>query len=206
MGTTVIIPARNEEKTIGKIVATFNEHPETHDNVYVGIDVDTKDKTSDEVWANGGYAVHVDQRGKGQVVHAILGMLVKHTDISHRIILCDGDYSGLTTAHIDKILARKDGMTIGVPDWPESKVPAHVLKAWPIVSGFRCLPWQLIPSNAHGYLLETQLNKRVAEATLISSRCVFMDGLKSPFKWPLSDQRMIELKRDREWGERNGVL
>lgn len=205
MATTVIIAARNEEKTIGKIIATFNKHPETQGNVYVGIDADTNDLTSKRVWANHGCAVHTDQRGKGQVVNATLSMVMQHAHLSHRIILCDGDYTGLTIAHIDKLLTPKDGMTIGVPDWPTQDVPAQAIKAWPLVSGFRCLPYNVIPGNAHGYLLETQINKRVL-ATFMTIRHVFMNGLKSPFQWPLTQRRMAELERDREWGERNGVL
>jgi hypothetical protein len=207
MATTVIIPARNEERTIGKIVSTFNQHFETQGNVYVGIDADTKDRTGRNTINAGGTPIRMAQRGKGQVVTECVNVLAALPGrLSGRVILCDGDYTGLTTEHINLILKPQEGMVIGVPDWPEITVPPHVIDAWPKVSGFRCLPWKMVPMNAHGYLLETQLNVLAAKSIGLWPRYVFMRGLKSPFQWPLSEQRMAELKRDREWGERNGVL
>src|SRR6266851_1614496 len=205
MATAVIIPARNEEKTIGAIVKTFNDHPETRGDIFVFEDADSTDNTGRLVWENGGCAVHVDKRGKGQVVKAGLDMLFKNSDLSSRIMLCDGDYIGLTTDHITRILKPKRGMTIGVPDFPLIDVPEHVISAWPHISGFRCLPHGLIPDDAHGYMLETQINLMAIKRRMLVSK-VMMPGLKSPFEWPLSPQRMRELQRDREWGTRNGLL
>jgi glycosyltransferase involved in cell wall biosynthesis len=205
--TTVIIPARNEEKTIGAIVRTFQEYAPTAGNVYVAIDADTTDSTVDEVKAAGGTPITgMGMRGKGQVVARALTIVACGGPmLSSRIILCDADYTGLTVKHINDLLKPNRGMVIGVPDWPDVEVPEHVIHAWPRVSGFRCLDWPLIPDDAHGYLLETQLNLRaVRYRTQIKQ--VYMEGLKSPFQWPLSDQRMAELLRDREWGLRNGVL
>lgn len=203
--TTVIIPARNEEKTIGAIVTAFNNHTETRGRVYVGLDADTTDDTGRVVWAQGGCAFHTNQRGKGQVVTSLIACLRANASLSNRIIICDGDYTGLTTDHIQDILNARMGMTIGIPDWPDISIPSHVTNAWPLVSGFRCLPWAMIPSDAHGYLLETQLNLTAIKQK-IPIRHIFMEGLKSPFQWPLPIKRMEELKRDRKWGERNGIL
>lgn len=205
MATTVIIPARNEEKTIGKIVEVFMEHPETRENVWVGIDADTTDGTAVEVWDRLGFVWHTGERGKGQVVRKTAEIAARHAFTGQRLILCDGDYTGLTTDHIDKILTPTPGIVIGVPDWPEIEVPSRVTHSWPQVSGFRCIPWHLLPPDAHGYLLETQLNL-AAIATRTPVRTIFMEGLKAPFQWPLSKKRKAELERDRQWGIDNGIF
>lgn len=206
MATAVIIPARNEARTIGKIVAAFNKHPETTGLVLVGIDLDTTDDTSRSVIGAGGTPIPTIVAGKGQVVVQCLHVLRKlSSQISHRIILCDGDYRGFQPEHVERILRPQHGMTIGVPDYPETDIPPEVRKAWPHVSGFRCLPASLVPDTAHGYLLETQLNL-VAARIGVRVRHVSMPGLKSPFQWPLSETRQRELERDREWGKKNGIL
>ncbi len=205
MATTVIIPARNEEKTIGPIVKMFSQHLTTRGNVYVFIDADSADDTGIPVWENGGCAVRTDKYGKGQVVRAGVDMLARAKQLSSRIILCDGDYTGLTTDHITRILTPKRGMVVGVPDFPVIDVPEHVIMAWPQISGFRCLPVGLIPEDAHGYLLETQLNLLAIKRRMLITK-IMMPGLISPFQWPLPPRRMRELQRDRDWGTRNGYL
>lgn len=205
MATTVLIPARNEESTIGHIVGQFATYPGEEMNVYVAVDRDTTDKTSQVVLDWEGIPVPFNIHGKGELISAAVWALEQSGLISERIILCDGDCTGLTWKHIMQLTHLKRGMTIGVPDWPECDVPEHVTLAWPKVSGFRCLPWTLVPRNGHGYLLETQLNQAAARSRM-PINTVFMDGLKVPFTWPLSPRRMAALERDREWGTRNGVL
>lgn len=206
MATTVIIPARNEEATIGPIVGTFATYPGADFEVYVAVDADTTDKTAQLTLDWGGVPIpYTHVRGKGQLVAAAVDALDKAKLISHRIVLCDGDYTGLTWDHIRQLTINQIGMSIGVPDWPECEVPDHVTRSWPNVSGFRWLPWTMIPWNAHGYLLETQLNLRAVRDKM-PIRTTFMEGLKSPFQWPLAPKRMAELQRDKEWGTRHGVL
>lgn len=207
VATTVIIPARNEERTIGEIVRVFQQHPQTKDRVFIGIDSDTNDKTAEVAKGYGGIPIRgINAKGKGQVVYQTL-KIVYHLPglLSGRIILCDADYTGLTTDHIDAILRPITGMVIGIPDWPDIDAPPHVFYAWPRVSGFRCIPFPMVPPEAHGYLLETQLNL-IAERAKMVIKYVPMDGLKSPFQWPLAKKRMEELERDRDWGTRHGVL
>jgi hypothetical protein len=207
MATTVIIPARNEAATIYDIVRVFNEHPETKGNVFVGIDNATGDFTTQEVIMSGGIPIRTCVHGKGQVVYqALLSINLIPNKLSRRIILCDGDYTGLTVEHIDLLLTKyKRGLVIGVPEWPEIEVPDHVTEAWPYVSGLRCLPWVIIPENAHGYLLETQINI-IAAKLRQPVRLVPMQGLRSPFQWPLSEKREAARLADLEWGKRNEIL
>jgi hypothetical protein len=208
MATAVIIPARNEESTIFDIVRTFQDHPETRNNVYVGVDAATTDKTAQRVLDAEGVPIpFADVHGKGQVVMRTASALARAGMIpgDGRIILCDGDYTGLNTGHIEELYNYQRGMVIGVPDWPEIDVPEHVTNAWPMASGLRYLPYTLIPPDAHGYLLETQLNLAAIHFHL-PVRTVFMDGLKSPFQWPLAPKRMAALQADKEWGTLHGVL
>lgn len=207
MATTVIIPCRNEEDTIGTIVNTFNQHPDTAGNVYVGIDMATTDSSPYRAKMMGATPIITHVHGKGQVVYqSLLAISMCPGFLSERIILCDGDYTGLTTDHIEKILHKYTrGMVTGVPEWPDMEVPEHVTKSWPKVSGFRCLPWAMITSDLHGYLMETQLNMMAARWR-IPALYVEMRGLKSPFQWPIPPRRMAALEADREWGTKNGVL
>jgi glycosyltransferase involved in cell wall biosynthesis len=204
MATTVIIPARNEENSIGPIVGAFSMHEHAFE-VYVAVDGDTTDKTAQVALEWGGIPLPYPRiRGKGQLVAAAVFGIGRAGFLSHRIVLCDGDYAGLTFDHINLIIGPQDGMTIGIPDWPECDVPSHVTNAWPQVSGFRCLPHTMIPDDAHGYLLETQLNLRaIRDRMPIRQR--FMTGLKAPFQWPLAPKRKAEMERDREWGLAHGV-
>lgn len=206
MATSVIIPARNEETTIAKIVSVFQEHPVTTGRVFVGIDAATVDSTPYQARKAGAHLVRTLTRGKGQTVYGtLLEMSMIRSMLTERIILCDADYEGLTTDHVTRIVSKPRGMTIGVPDWPDIPVPERVTNAWPQVSGFRCLPWAMIPADAHGYLLETQLNIRAIKLRQPIHH-VFMNGLKSPFQWPLPERRFNELRRDQEWGTKNGWL
>jgi hypothetical protein len=199
----VIIPARNEESTIGAIVRTFNNHPQTSNSVYVIIDGATTDSTGKVAYDNGAHVTETMFRGKGQIVRRGLTLIRNRTN--PRFLLCDADYTGLSTAHIDKMLKIPSGVTIGVPDWPEVPVPYNVVRSWPQVSGFRYLPRALVPKDAHGYLLETQINIQAIKAYM-PRYLVMLEGLKARFQWPLSDERMAELLRDKEWGERKGIL
>lgn len=207
MGTTVIIPCRNEETTIGDIVTVFQNHKETCGNVYVAIDSETTDATAVNTTIRGGNIVDTGVHGKGENVAAAIGMIDR---ISERIILCDGDYTGLKTRHIDRLIhppkrVKPAEMVIGIPEYPQIAVPSYVIEAWPHVSGFRYLPWFWIPVNAHGYLLETQINKEMF-AKNAPVQHVHMTKLIAPFQWPLSDRRMAALQADRLWGKRSGIL
>jgi glycosyltransferase involved in cell wall biosynthesis len=207
MATSVIIPARNEEATIGPIIHAFQANSKTKNNVFVAVDGMTTDNTAGVARHAGGIVVEcVGVHGKGEVVAYVAGAMRMLNVISERIILCDADYHGFTKHHVKMILAEQRGMVIGVPEFPDfPETPVHVSRAWPLVSGFRYLPGRLIPENAHGYLLETQLNQ-AAYREGVPIRVMPMPGLRSPFRWPLSPRRMAALQRDRVWGKENGIL
>jgi len=206
--TDVIIPCRNEEKTIGAIVRTFNMCPMIR-SVIVSIDVDTIDNTA-YVASQAGGLVHLAlTKGKGQVIRAALPFVD-----GTQTILCDGDYGGLTTTHIESILGQ--GHIIGVPDFPQDEIiDSPVVKGnpewffrianyWAQNSGFRNVPTHILEGlELHGYLVETQVNMTVA-AHKISTMMVPLPGLYSP--WKMGEQRVREMLRDRAWGIQKGIL
>lgn len=199
----VIIPARNEAKTIVDIVGTFVQSPSV-DTVFVSIDADTTDNTKDLILEAIDYDVRIitfpETRGKGQCVRRAL----EHIQSDH-IIFCDGDYTGLTIDHVELLaLAMPETMVIGIPDLPPGRLLPRVLRSWPWVSGFRIMPSLVaMKPNLHGYLMEVQLNK-AAHDTHTPVGHVRMHGLISPFN--LTNKRLVEMERDRLWGLANGVF
>lgn len=192
----------------------FSRHSATAGKIYVAIDAETTDRTADMVWRHGGCPIPTEVSGKGQVIWKAMKEIESAGCQTNRVILCDGDYTGLTRNHIDSMLykhllsigvAYESAMVIGVPDWPDCEVPEHVTGAWPRVSGFRAMMWRMVPEDAHGYLLETQLNYKALREK-IPVHTIFLKGLKAPFQWPLTEKRMSELLRDQKWGRENGVL
>lgn len=204
----VVIPARNEELTIGKIVKTFKTHSEIG-QVIVVIDDDTKDETSEVALSNGAYIMY-GTRGKGQNV--TIGL--KHITTEY-VILCDADISGLTSDHIHALI-QNDGripdQVIGVPDFPARDVVRSkavqdkpewlegIIRSWPWVSGERVVKTELIVRiPLHGYLMETQINARIPNTTFRR-----LEGVYSAFK--MTERRLAEMERDRTWGKENGWL
>jgi len=197
-GIDVVIPARNEAKTISPIVNAFVDHPAIN-HVIVVVDKDTTDDTT--VMANltlnmvNGWVLNRMSRGKGQ--GATLGLNDVTTDY---VIFCDADIRGLTHDHISLLIADavlgEDSMTIGIPDLPPN-YPSNREWAWPWVSGERCLPTRIVrPLKLHGYLMETQINRAASHAK-IPVRMEHLPGLKSDFQ--MNAKRILEMQRDRDW-------
>jgi glycosyltransferase involved in cell wall biosynthesis len=199
----VIIPARNEEKTIGMVLKILNSN-RLIGRIIVCVDADTTDLTESIARQHRGIVPAITKelgiRGKGQLVVAGLPYVR-----SPYVMFCDADYTGLTTAHILTMthhVAPKQ-MRIGVPEYPDD-VPGHVISAWPWISGFRVVPRELLRRlDLHGYLMETQINL-AAEAHRYKFRFRFMPGLVSPYQ--MTPQRILERERDRAWGIEKGIL
>lgn len=206
----VVIPARNEAATIGPIVALFATHP-LISRVIVSVDADTDDPTMEYAIDSGATdtITGTRNRGKGQCV--TFGLWRVSTP---RVIFCDADLRGLTHEHITHLTHPTEGMIIGVPDFPRPseliatgqprKWAARLHLAWPLVSGQRSVPTDLARSlNLHGYLMEAQLNQAVKGRNLPIDYCE-LHGLRSPFI--LSDTRMAEMDRDRQWAIDNHIF
>lgn len=202
----VIIPARNEEKTIGNIVRVFKSHPDIGDVIVVRDD-DTIDNTADIAIGQRALLVY-GPTGKGQCIK--MGL---HYVRSQWVILCDADLSGLTTEHIDTMISG-DGFVIGVPDFPLTEILCspkmtwewipRIFETYAWVSGERVVKTDLLKTlDLHGYLTEVQIN-HMYRMHGIHPQFHHLRGLYSPFK--MDDRRMKELVRDRIWGEQNGIF
>jgi hypothetical protein len=206
--TDVVIPVRNEERTIAGIVAAFAA---CHGigSVIVAVDADTTDHTAFRVPEAGGHVVLTGQRGKGQVIRAALDWVE-----SRQVILCDGDLGNFTSDHAGMLIG--EGHTVGVPDFPLEDIihsPAvmnnkpwfnRIVSNWGLVSGQRNVPtWILRGLELHGYLTEVQIIGACVRAGL-TTKVVHLNGVYSPFI--MSEQRLKEMQRDREWGVSKGIL
>jgi hypothetical protein len=208
MKTDVIIPARNEQFTVGAVVAAFKEHPEIG-RVTVSIDADTKDDTLDAAEKAGADIVYTPAKGKGQVIKEAVPFVT-----TNQVILCDADVDGLTVTHVQQLLGK--GLVIGVPDIPIEEILTsnaviarpgwfnRILKTWHEVSGQRNVPTDvLIGLELHGYLTEVQIND-ACERLHLPPRYTRLQGLHSPFL--MTKQRLEEMERDRRWGIGKGIL
>lgn len=202
----VVIPARNEQNTIGKIVDTFHSCPEIG-AVVVSVDMDTTDNTRLAAFGYSNIKTDIiinlpECRGKGQCVKRALDFVK-----SDNVIFCDADYTGLTTGHITQLIRGEihdPEMAIGVPDFPPPPVLPRIIRSWQWVSGFRIMPTALARSiDLHGYLMEVQINA-AANIAKLPLRFERMYGLKSPLN--LTNKRLVEMERDRLWGIANHIF
>jgi glycosyltransferase involved in cell wall biosynthesis len=202
----VVIPARNEDETIGQVVSVLRTHPAIG-RIFVVVDKDTADFTTDyALSAIGGIqygeVLNHMTRGKGQgVTYGTQFVTTKY------VLYCDADITGLTYDHISLLLsdAIVDGefMTIGVPDIPDNYPTARIW-AWPWVSGQRCVPVKLVrPLRLHGYLMETQINA-AAKHSRLPLRFEWLDGLKSSYY--MGQKRIDEMELDAAFGRAHGLL
>lgn len=208
----VIIPARNEQDTIGDVVSVFHKHRGV-DQVIVVVDAETTDATGDRALGGGASLVVYGgglTRGKGQCVKR--GLEEVKTE---RVFLCDADIVGLTPGHVSHMISNGD-FVIGVPAFPLTEVkmtPAvirnprwfqYIMETWNLVSGERIVPTGILRDiDLHGYLMEVQINLACL-ARRIEPVYVDLRGLYSPFV--MSERRLEEMERDRKWGMANGVF
>lgn len=199
----VIIPARNEEITIGDILTAFMPALRIN-SIFVVIDPDTADATEEAAKGilkdrDNAHVIHSPEAGKGQCVRYAL----KYVD-TDRVMFCDADYLGLTRFHVERMTVEYGGVMIGVPRMP-SNLPPRSYPHWPWVSGFRTVPMMILKDlDLHGYLMETQINHAAYDYNISPTWLHYMRDLYSPYR--MSDKRIREMERDREWGLKNGVL
>lgn len=211
----VIIPCRNEEKTIGALVKTFRQHPVIN-HVIVVVDNMTTDNTADVALSYGLGANTVvlygpPSGGMGENIYRGLDYVT-----TPRVILFDGDLSGLTDDHIHTLTRGLSPFVMGVPDIPIADIFdfivkenrwqwfPNIIKSWPWVTGCKVAITDILRGiNMHGYLATVQItdaHKRMG----IEPDFRFLQGLYSP--WRMTAQRMEEMERDRKWGKEHGIL
>ncbi len=109
-----LIPAFNEEKTIGDIIDVLNSIP-LIDEVIV-VDDGSEDNTYQEADSRGAKVIKLNEnKGKGAALQEGISCIDIDTDV---ILLLDGDLIGLKSIHIYKLinplLADEADMTIGI--------------------------------------------------------------------------------------------
>jgi len=155
---TAIIPAYNEEKTIGPIVATLRKTPLIKEVIV--IDDGSEDETAKRALAEGAEVIRLPKnQGKGEALTE--GVKRGQAEI---LLFLDADLTGLTKEHIElltmPVLEGSFDMTIGSVDRGR-RLNQWISKFESPFAGVRVLKkdfWQEIPENfKKGYFIESAL-------------------------------------------------
>lgn len=158
MSVAAIVPAYDEEKTIGRVVHTLKA-ARGIDEVIVVSD-GSKDRTADEAASAGARVIRLRENvGKGGA--AKMGAAATRADV---LFLCDADFIGLEPAHVERILAPviegRLTMCTGLRDRGPflTRLIAHL----PLLSGERALRREVLDGvprrYVQGFRLEVALN------------------------------------------------
>lgn len=153
-----IVPALNEEKTVGEIVRTLKASGLISEVIVV--DDGSIDRTSEVAEAAGARVVRLEKNvGKGGALLA--GARATNADL---LFFCDADFIGLTTAHAERlitpVLKGRLVMCAGLRDRGPfiTRLIAHL----PLLSGERALRRRVIeavpPRFLEGFRVEMALN------------------------------------------------
>lgn len=189
---TAIIPAHNEEKTIGAVIDALKGHSLISEVIVVN-DRST-DATGSMARSHGARVIDAVCLGKGAALEA--GAKQARTDY---VLMCDADVVGLGERHIDALIRpvmERDGdvMTVGIRDrgawaWMLTR---YVL---PFLGGERVLPTVLLLEAANRYRdfgVETALN---ALARVHRIRIV-----------PVCLSGVTQVVKEKKYGFREGAL
>ncbi|MFA5853586.1 MAG: glycosyltransferase [Patescibacteria group bacterium] len=153
-----IVPALNEEKTVGDVVRVLKASKSIGEVVVV--DDGSVDRTSEEAKRAGARVVRLDHNvGKGGALLA--GAQATTAGI---FFFCDADFIGLTPAHVERLLAPvKEGrlvMCAGLRD--RGPLVTRVIAHLPLLSGERALERRVleavVPRFLEGFRVEMALN------------------------------------------------
>jgi glycosyltransferase involved in cell wall biosynthesis len=198
----VIIPARNEQDTIGEIIDAFLLS--TLIGRIIVVNDQSEDNTASTAIAHGAhFVINGPGKGKGQAVQ--VGLVFVTTAM---VCLCDADLTGFTTEHAEILMDAMPGtMLIGVPEFTPNLPWAHkaTQEQWEDVSGERCLPTRLLYGiDLHGYAMEVQINHIVESEGLpiVKRNLTDVKGVPKPNSYP---RRIQDYRRDLEWLKENGL-
>jgi len=153
-----IIPAYNEEKTVGSVVEAVRMSPYV-DEVIVVSD-GSVDRTHELAEAAGARVLHLPKKGgKGEaMLHG-----VAHTD-APIILFLDADLVGLVPDHLERIvlpvISGSRAMNVGLRDrgWLVNRLMPHL----PLIGGERAMSRQVVegvpPEFIRGFMVESALN------------------------------------------------
>lgn len=176
MSVAAVIPAFNEEPTVGDVVAAARG-AHLVDEVIV-VDNGSQDRTAAVAREGGATVVPCDEPGKGQAMRA--GVDATSADV---IVFLDADLLNLRPDHVDDlvrpILDGTAGMILGLFDRGEELNPVF-LNALPRLTGQRAMRRGLFldldDKDVKGYKVEAALNSRAKELGL-EVKAFVCDGL-----------------------------
>ena len=157
-GITAIIPAYNEERTIGSVVRVLKQSPHLRD-VWV-ISDGSIDGTADRAKEAGARVYEIlKQGGKGEAL--LQGLLLTDAPV---VAFFDADLRGLTVDHVEQlvlpVLNGSRDMNIGLRD--RGSMLTALTRHLPLISGERVLRRNVIESipseYLHGFMVEAALN------------------------------------------------
>jgi glycosyltransferase involved in cell wall biosynthesis len=178
---SVIIPARNEARTVGAVVRAAREARFTG-RVLVVANACT-DRTVEEAEAAGAEVLRLPCGGKGEAVLMGIEFLSPHPEDA--VVLLDADLTRLTPCHIDdlafNVIQGQAEMACGILAgrfWSNSFVPSSwSFHSFWTLTGQRCLLagllWELDPDRAAGFRLEVALNRLCVDRRLRVLRLPF---------------------------------
>lgn len=186
---TAIIPAYNEEGTVGEVVDVAKT-ASCVDEVIV-VDNGSSDDTSEVASEHGARVVSHPEGGKGQAMAA--GVAATDADV---IVFLDADLTGLRTDHIDRlarpVLEGEVGMSCGLFDRGPLLNPIF-LHLLPQLTGERAVRRELFeslePEASSGYKVEAALNSAASELGMEVDAFI-CDGMSHRTKSQKSDSRL----------------
>jgi glycosyltransferase involved in cell wall biosynthesis len=154
-----IVPAFNEQETIGNVVKTLVASGRFRDVIVVSDG--SSDKTAEVARQNGASYVHELPLNHGKGAAMLAGVARTNAEI---LFFCDADLIGLTKKHIDALLLPVlDGrlaMTVGLRERRE--IWQKIASFMPLISGQRAMERRVfedIPDRyVQGYMVESSLN------------------------------------------------
>jgi glycosyltransferase involved in cell wall biosynthesis len=173
---SAIIPAFNEEATVGRVVDVART-ASLVDEVIV-VDNGSHDRTSDVAEEHGANVLFHPEGGKGHAMAA--GVAAAKNDV---IVFLDADLTGLRPDHVDRLVGAvtigRAGMSLGLFD--RGPVQNKIfLRFLPKLTGERALRRELFesldPRDIEGYKVEAALNSRAAELG-VPVRAFVLDGM-----------------------------
>ena len=158
MSVAAIVPAHNEEKTVGRVVRTLKASAGVGEVIVVSDG--SSDRTAEEAASAGARVLRLRENvGKGGAVK--MGAAATRAEI---LFLCDADFVGLGPAHVERILAPvlegRLAMCTGLRDRGPflTRLIAHL----PLLSGERALRREVLDGVPRrfleGFRIEMALN------------------------------------------------
>ena len=180
---SVIIPAHNEEKTIGHVIKNVRSHPLVEEILVVNDgSTDETVATAKAAGATAIYSLPVNQ-GKAAAMH--YGVEHAKNDL---ILFLDADITGLTHETVTELIGAVSdggfGMAIALR-WRGIYWSNKILRIFPTVSGVRTLTkelWRRLPHHLiKGFQIEIALNY-YAKSTGVRMKLIFAPTLRQTIK------------------------